>query len=363
MYKKILSNFNIEGDFIRTEPFGSGHINHTMLVVYKILGIRKKFILRKINSTVFPQPRLIVENTVNITEHIRKKLIEDKETDVLRKVMTLVKTKSNKYFHIDENENYWCLIIFIEQGYTVDIVENTSQAYQAAKAYGKFQNYLLDFNPSQCHVTIEDFHNLTTRLKSYKEAIINNPKNRIDKISKELSIAEDYFFIDEEFKKLCSRNLPVRITHNDTKINNVILSNESNEGLCVVDLDTVMPGIVLNDFGDMIRTFTSPALEDEEDFSKVNIRLEIFDAMAKGYLSELKGKLISNEIDNLVLGGKIIVYEQAIRFLTDYIQGDIYYKIKYKEHNLNRARNQFALLTRLFSKSSEMESIIIKYSK
>lgn len=360
--EQILKNFIITGNFIKAVPYGSGHINETLLVIFDDFGKQKKYILRKINSFVFKEPLLIIENTINVTNHIKQKLFELNEPDLERKVLLLKQSKNGNYHYKDDQNNYWCLFNFIDRAYTVDHVETENQAFEAAKTYGKFQKYLADFNTSKCHITIKNFHDLSQRLKLFEDTVKNDPLNRVKEIKDEIELTKKFKQLNNNYLDIDLINLPIRITHNDTKINNVMLNENSNEGLCVLDLDTVMPGIILNDFGDMVRTFTSPALEDEKHFSKVKMRLNIFDALVRGYLSELEGLLTENEISNLVLGSKIIVYEQAIRFLTDYIAGDVYYKIEYDFHNLNRARNQFALLESIEAQSEEMEKIVVKYS-
>lgn len=360
-FEEILNKFAVPGKFVDAKPYGSGHINDTILVRFDESGKYVKYILRKINSYVFKDPKRIIENTVNVTNHVRQKLVENVEVDLHKKVLTLIKSVKGDYFYIHNGE-YWCLLLYIEDAYTVDHVESREQAYEAAKAYGKFQKYLADYDTSKCYITIKDFHHLSNRIASFENAIKSDPKTRADNIRNEIKLAESFKYLDEEFKQLQNKNLPIRITHNDTKINNIMLHQETKEGICVIDLDTVMPGIILNDFGDMVRTFTSPALEDEKDFTKVTMRLPIFEALLEGYLFELNNYLTEDEINNLVLGTKIIVYEQAIRFLTDYLVGDVYYKVEYDSHNLNRAKNQFALLTSIEEQSAEMEKIIIKYS-
>lgn len=359
--ENILKNYNIDGKYINAENYGSGHINDTILVRYKKNEKINKYILRKINNFVFKEPKLIIENTVNVTDHIRKKLNKGGLLNSKEKVLTLIENNNGEPFYILEN-NYWCLFEFVENAYTVDNVDTEQQAYAAAKAYGKFQNYLSDFDVEKCHITIEGFHNLSNRIKYLEEVIQNDPKKRLKNVHKEIKQLESYYYIKTEFDKLEHKDLPIRITHNDTKINNIMLDTETNEGICVIDLDTVMPGIILNDFGDMVRTFTSPALEDEKDFSKVEMRLTIFKALVEGYLEVTFNFLTEDEINNLVLGSKIILLEQAIRFLADYLAGDVYYKIDYEEHNLNRAKNQFSLLASIESQSNEMEEIIKKFT-
>lgn len=359
--EKILTNFTNLGKFIDSNPYGSGHINDTLLVRFETNGNCDRYILRKINDYVFKEPEKIIENTLNVTNHIRQKLLEAKEQNINKKVLTLLKAIDGKHYY-QNGKDYWCLIHFIEGAYTVDHVDSAQQAYEAAKAYGKFQKYLYDFDTSNCHITIKDFHNLSKRIVAYNKILKHNPHNRAECAKEVIGIAEKFMFIEDEFETLLVKNLPNRITHNDTKINNIMLHKETDEGLCVVDLDTVMPGIILNDFGDMVRTFTSAASEDAKDFSKVKMRLPIFDALVKGYLGELNDFLLEDEIENLVLGSKIIVFEQAIRFLTDYLSGDVYYKVDYDLHNLNRAENQFKLLASLVEQSDKMEKIVRKYT-
>ncbi len=357
-YKNILSHFKINGEFVRAEQFGSGHINDTILAEYKINGQSLKYVLRKINKKVFPEPELIVENTILVTGQIKKKLIAEGEKDLNRKVLTLFETSNGKFYHLDETGEYWCLMNFIEDAYTVDEVETEKQAYEAARTYGKFQKYLSDFDAAECNITIKNFHDLEKRLIKFDEVLAKNPAQRAGEIQSVIEKVERFRYINNEFLKLRKENIPVRVTHNDTKINNVMLDSKTSEGLCVIDLDTVMPGIILNDFGDMVRTFTSPSAEDESDLSKVFVRMNIFSAMANGYLSELKNILTRSEVGYLPLGAKIIVYEQAVRFLTDYLEGDVYYKVKYEKHNLIRARNQFALLESIEKNFSGMQKII-----
>ncbi len=356
--KNIVNKFRVSGEFINAEPFGSGHINDTLLVELLSSGKTAKYILRKINGYVFQKPGLIVENTVMITNHIREKLRRAGEEDLKRKVLSLIETHDGKYSYIDEDGNYWCMMLFIDNAYTVDFVETGKQAYEAAKAFGKFQKYLSDFDVSKCHVTIENFHNLSNRLSKYDNALMKDTVNRASGIKKEIELVRKFRYIENGFQNLLTKNIPLRITHNDTKINNVMLDMNTGKGLCVIDLDTVMPGIILNDFGDMVRTFTSPVAEDESDTSKVFVRMDIYNELVNGYLNEVKVFLTEDEITNLALGSKIIVYEQAIRFLTDYIEGDVYYKTEYPAHNLVRAKNQFALLESIEQNYDEMQNIV-----
>ncbi|MEE9431766.1 MAG: phosphotransferase [Melioribacteraceae bacterium] len=363
MIEKIISNFRIYGDFIEAQPFGSGHINDTFLITFNQAGVKVKYILRKINKYVFKSPQIVVDNTANVIEHITKKLKAENVKEISNKVMQLVETKDSKFHYLDKNEDYWCSVFFIQNAYTVETVETKEQAYQAAKAFGCFQKYLIDAEVESYKDSIPNFHSLESRLIAYEKAIKENPVGRVELLQEEIKLANKYKSLSKKITELISNGeLPIRITHNDTKINNVMLNKETHKGECVIDLDTIMPGTILYDFGDMVRTSTSPVEEDEKDSSKVFMRIEIFEELVKGYLEELSEVLQEVEIENLIYGAKVIVYEQAIRFLTDYILNDIYYSTAYAEHNLVRARTQFTLLESIENQTVEMEKIVEKYS-
>ncbi len=362
MIKEIISNFKIYGDFITAKPFGNGHINDTYLVQFNQAGVEVKYILRKINKFVFKNPEAVVNNTVKVNNHIAKKLTELEIKDVSNRVMQLVESNKKNYHFEDENNDFWCVVLFIDNAYTVEKIENEEQAFRAAKAFGQFQNFLLDADASKYQDTIPNFHNLKGRLSDFDVALENDLVGRVKSTTKEIEIANGYKYLEEKITVMIENNeLPIRITHNDTKINNVMLNKETNLEQCVIDLDTVMPGTVLYDFGDMVRTFTSPVDEDEKDVSKVTMRIKIFEKLVQGYLTDLSSVLSKIEIDNLVYGAMVITYEQLIRFLTDYINGDVYYSTKYNDHNLVRTRTQIALLESIIEQKDEMEKIVSKY--
>lgn len=364
MIEQVIPNFKIYGDFISAKPFGNGHISDIFLVSFNQAGLITEYIFRKINKYVFKNPEIVVANTVNVINHITKKLKEAGDKDISNHVMKLVETKNSRYYYVDEQDNYWCSVLFIKGAYTVEYVETREQAYQVAKAFGRFQKYLIDADINKYKDSIPNFHNLESRLIAFNIAVNKNPVGRVDKVSKEIELVNFYRSLSKKITSLIRKSeLPIRITHNDAKTNNVMLNKETNQGQCVIDLDTVMPGTVLYDFGDLVRTSTSPVQEDEKDVSKVKMRLNIFEALVKGYLKELVEVLTEVEISNLVYGTKVIVYEQAVRFLTDYLMNNVYYKTNYSEHNLIRTRTQLALLESIDSQTDEMESIVKKYSE
>lgn len=364
MIEQIISNFRIYGDFIEAKPYGNGHINETFLVSVNHGGSIRKYILRKINKYVFKNPEIVVSNTVNVINHITEKLKEAGDRNISNHVMKLIEAKNSKYYFIDEQDDYWLVVHFISEAYTVEYIETYRQAYQAAKAFGHFQKLLIDADINKYKDSIPNFHNLVSRIKAFDIALKENRAGRVELAKKEIDSVNSYRTLSEKITSLLNNNeLPIRVTHNDTKINNVMLNKETNEGECVIDLDTVMPGTVLYDFGDMVRTSTSPVAEDEKDVSKVTMRLNIFEALVQGYLEELAEVLTEVEISNLIYGAKVIVYEQAIRFLTDYINNDIYYNTNYHEHNLIRTRTQLALLKSMDNQKDKMQKVVEKYSK
>lgn len=364
MCTDITNNFLIYGDFVKAESFGNGHINDTFLVTFNQAGLFVRYIIRRINKYVFKRPRIVIRNTINVIEHISKKLIEANETDISRKKITLIKSKTGDFYYKDKTGDYWCAVLFFENAYTIDYVETTRQAYMAAKEFGRFQKYLIDDDVKRYKPSITDFHNPLKRIKVLEDTIKKNSHGRVKYAKREIDQALSNKQLADKLNQLqCSEQFPLRITHNDTKINNVMFEKKTGSGLCVIDLDTVMPGTVIFDFGDMVRTFTSPVAEDEKDTSKVVMQINFFEAIVKGYLEELGSLLTRLELNNLVYGAKLIIYEQTIRFLTDYLTSDLYYNIDYSNHNLIRTRNQLVLLESVQSKEKQMDEIVNNYCK
>ena len=272
------------------------------------------------------------------------------------------KSADNKPFITDENEDYWRMYNYVENSVSYSVIEKEEQAFQAAKAFGKMQRLCLDLNTKDFFDPIPDFHDLSKRYLKFDKVLKLSTEERRKKAEKEILFVQDQRKISDLIAELTEKGvLPLRITHNDTKLNNVLLDAKTGEGICVIDLDTLMPGLVLYDFGDMARTFTSPVPEDEKDNSKVIFRKEVFSALSKGYLSELSEVLTKTEKEQLITGAKYMILIIGLRFLTDYLENDVYFKTAYNEHNLVRAKNQFALLEDLLRKEEELKKIISSY--
>lgn len=357
---KSTSNlFDIRGDFVHGYPYGSGHINDTYCIWVDQAGLRVRYILQRLNQNVFKQPIPLMENVKRVTDHALSRLLEIKHPEAHRRTLTLVPAKTGKPYAIDSEGNCWRIYPFIERARTYDQIETTVQSYEAAKAFGEFQKLTADLSGDPLFETIPDFHNTTKRLEALKTAIQSDPLGRVKEVQKEI----DWFLSREAdchlvVNYLASEELPLRVTHNDTKLNNVMLDDVTGEGICVIDLDTTMPGSAIYDFGDMIRTATSPAAEDEKDVSLVTMRMFMFEALVKGYLSSASSFLTPLEKDLLPFSGKLLTMECGIRFLTDYLSGDVYFKIHRPEHNIDRCRTQIALVESIEQQMDEMKAVI-----
>jgi thiamine kinase-like enzyme len=313
-------------------PFGTGHINDTYKFSVGKNGLNTSFILQKINTTIFQNPLAIMENIEKVAFHLSAQ-------NYPKRILKPLSTQTGSPCLKIESNAYWRVFPFFENTYTIDRVEEENQAFEAAKAFGEYLNYLKNLDLNSLKTTIPNFHNGMLRLKKFEKVLKSAPEDRIN-----LSLFEIHFIIEHQgiFKKINELNLPLRVTHNDTKINNVLFDKTNGKAAAIIDLDTLMPGIVLSDFGDMVRTFTNSADEDEADLTKVRMRKIILEALTEGFLSEMKD-LTTLEKDRLIDGAKWIILMQALRFLTDFLEGDIYYKTHYSNHNLVRAKNQIAL--------------------
>ena len=358
--KYIIEQFQTEGTIIDFSPYGTGHINDT----YKVVTGEKSssnYLLQRINHNVFKDVPGLMENIQRVTTHIRKKLSEIPGSNPDRETLSLIETVDGKTFYLDDTGNYYRMYLFIEDHNTYDIVKTAHQAYEAGRMFGKFQNFLSDLPGKPLNETIRDFHNIEFRLNELFSALAADKEKRSANVSNEIKFVENRM---DEMKILLDLSrkgeIPTRVTHNDTKFNNVLLDKNDN-GLCVIDLDTVMPGIIHYDFGDSIRTATNTGAEDEVNLEKVKMDIDLFEGYTRGYLKEMVS-LTNRELEYLPLAAKLLPYIIGIRFLTDYLKGDHYFKIKHREHNLQRAKTQFKLLNSMEKQYEKMIDIVSSIS-
>jgi hypothetical protein len=355
--KHIAENFNLDGKFIRSEPFGSGHINDTYCLTCEKAGNQLHYILQRINHEVFKNPPQMMENIRRVTNHIRRKM-QEQQNKLAPRQLVVINTKDGAEFFLDDHGKYWRIYNRIENAITYDTIESPELAYEAARMFGRFAAMLTDLPGPPVHETIPDFHNTPKRFKTFQEILQQNPCNRARDAGAEIDfVLENADICDVLLNHADKGEIPVRTTHNDTKINNVLLDEKTHKGVCVIDLDTVMPGLSLYDFGDMVRTATNPAEEDERDLSKVTMRMTIFEMLLKGFAEETHTFLTPAEKKNMVFAGKLITFEQMIRFLADHLAGDIYYKIHREGHNLDRCRTQMKMVQSIIEQQEAMNAL------
>lgn len=361
---RISDMFAIEGEFVKGSEIKSGHINTTYCATYKRCdGSLDQYILQKINSNVFKEPKAVMRNVEKVTRHIYWKVLRVRK-DASGQTLNLYPARGGRNYVDIPNDGIWRCYNYIAGTHTYDIVENTRQAYQAAYAFGSFQDLVSDMNPDDLVETIPDFHHTRSRYNKLMEVIKTDPMGRKASCEREIEfIKQREKDVDHLLNLHAQGNLPTRITHNDTKINNVMIDEETDQAVCVIDLDTVMPGLVLYDFGDMVRTATTPNAEDEEDLGKVAMRMPMFESIVEGYLDAAGSFLTKEEIDNLAFSGKLITLEIAIRFLTDYLEGDIYFKTHKPDHNLIRCKTQLRLVECIEEQLPEMEKFVQMVAK
>jgi hypothetical protein len=349
----VARQFEIPGDFLEAKPYGSGHINDTYRAFFDVGGVQEPSILQRINHNVFKNPVALMENIERVTSHLGARLAT--APDRCRRVLCLIPTRDGMNWHVDGEGNHWRAYRFIDKARTYDAATSTAQAFQAAKAFGQFQQQLADLPAPALHETIPDFHNTPKRFAALERAIAADGSGRAALAKPEIEFALAHGPIAGV---LLDANLPERVTHNDTKFNNVMLDDATGEGICVIDLDTVMPGLALYDFGDMVRTTTSPAQEDEQDLSKVVMQFPMFEALVRGYLSSAGGFLTREEKRYLAFSGKLITFEIGLRFLTDYLSGDTYFRVHREGHNLDRCRTQFKLVESIEEQEEAMNRLV-----
>ncbi|WP_323611607.1 aminoglycoside phosphotransferase family protein [Erysipelothrix enhydrae] len=337
---EIVKAFYLSGDVKEIVPFGNGHINDT----YRVVCTQGSYVLQRINHEIFLDPNGLIDNIEKVTKHIRQKVIK-RGGDPSREVLDLIPTIHDNYVFKSEMGDFWRAYNLIENSKSLERVENSEDFYRSGVAFGSFQKDLEDFPVESLNLTIQDFHNTPKRYEDFIKSIEINKSGRKHLVSEEIKFVLKYQdFVETLWNYYNQGLLPLKVTHNDTKLNNVLLDKDSNEVLCVVDLDTVMPGFSLDDFGDSIRFGASTALEDEKDLSKVHLSIPYYEAYVDGFITGADGSLSDLEIELFPEGAKMMTLECGLRFLKDYIDGDTYFKTNYPDHNLVRARTQFKLV-------------------
>ncbi len=350
------------GRLVSKTPYGNGHINDTFLVRCQTAdNTEKRYILQRMNHDIFKNPPQLMENMVHVTKYLRKKILSQ-GGDPDRETLNVLKTQGGADCYQDSGNNYWRVFSFIENSMCLEKVENAKDFYDSGAAFGNFQRMLADYPAETLHETIPNFHNTPSRLQDFQKAVRTGDKERAALAQREISFVLDRAREASVLTDLLSEGkLPLRVTHNDTKLNNILFDADTHKALCIIDLDTVMPGLSLYDFGDSIRFGANTGAEDETDLTKVGLDLGLFEAFTKGYLEGCKGSLTAKEIEMLPMGAKLMTYECGMRFLADFLTGDHYFKVHRVNHNLDRARTQFQLVADMETKWDEMTAIVQKY--
>lgn len=361
--EEIREHYDFEGDYTGFYPIHNGHINNTYVLEFDNGGSLKSYLLQQINTNVFANPEKLMENVVGVTEHLHKIIVENGGNPD-RETLNVIKTRDGKPFFISRDNRYWRCYNFITDAYTCQTIENPIVFYNSAVAFGNFQRLLADYPADSLHETIPNFHNTVSRYADLMAAVEKNAAGRLDSVKEEVQFAKEREKDTHVVVDLINEGkLPMRVTHNDTKLNNVMFDNQTDKGICVIDLDTVMPGSSLYDFGDSIRFGANHAAEDEKDLSLVYLDLNLFEQYCRGYLESAGESLTKTEIEYLPFSAKLMTFECGMRFLGDYLNGDTYFKIGYPEHNLDRCHTQFALVADIEKKFDEMKAIVARICK
>lgn len=359
--QEISKQFQIYGEIQHAETFKIGHINEAYSATYDQGGTRVRYIHQKINSHVFQNPPAVMKNLMRVTTHLRRKLELQEAADITRRSLILIPTRTGQSFYRNGSNEFWRTFVFVEGVQTFESVQTPEQAFQAGRAFGEFQSLLVDLPGGRLIETIPNFHNTRKRFSALQQAIHKDHYNRAREAKAQIDFAlARENLVDVILDAMTRGRIPERITHNDTKFNNVMLDVKTGEAMCVVDLDTVMPGCALYDFGDMVRTTTSPTLEDEKDLIKVSMNMPIFKKLAEGYFSSAGSFLTQAEKNLMAFAGKLITFEIGIRFLTDFLSGDTYFRIHRPGHNLDRCRTQFKLVESIEQQEKAMQKFVDK---
>lgn len=356
--EELVKKFNVNGEVIDVSYCDTGNINRTLIISIMENKEVKKYILQKINTTVFNEPYLLMKNIESVTNYCKNYLKEHNE-DFTRGTLSVIKTKNDSNIYRTEKDEYYRMYNFVDNARTYDNAKNSQMIYNVGKAFGRFVHMLDGYPIDGLYETIPNFHNTNVRYNDFITSIRKDPCNRVKNVQKEINfILERKDQLGIIVEQINCGNIPIRVTHNDTKINNVLIDIETNEAVCVIDLDTVMPGSALYDFGDAIRSGASLTVEDDTNLNNIGINLEYFESFTNAYLTETKEILTKTEIDYLAFSCILLTLELSMRFLTDYINGDTYFKCNYSNHNLDRCRNQIALAKDMEEKYTLMDSIV-----
>jgi hypothetical protein len=361
--KFVGEQFQVPGAWAYADPYGTGHINDTYLVIWESDAGRASTIQQRINHAIFKNPPELMDNILRVTAHLQQQLqgVSDRNTD--RETLRVIPTRDGQPYYQDANGNFWRMYEFVQNAQTVDVCTLPAQAYEAALAFGKFQACLADLPGGRLHETIPFFHHTPRRFAALEDAILTDPSRRAASARREIDFCMSHKPLAPAIVDLlASGRIPERIAHNDTKINNVMIDNRTGRGVCVIDLDTVMSGCALYDFGDMARTMPRTTPEDEQDLSKVTVDLAMFEALTRGYMEGARSFLTPAEIENLVIAGEVITFTIGIRFLTDYLLGDVYFKTHRPGHNLDRARVQFKMVASMEEQADTLNAVVRKYA-
>ncbi|MEO6875887.1 MAG: aminoglycoside phosphotransferase family protein [Opitutaceae bacterium] len=364
-FHAVLSAFPLAGRLVSAAPHGSGHINETYAATLAEGGLTRRYIFQKVNHRIFKDVPGLMDNIRRVTEHIAAKVRATAGDAAAKRLLTLVPAKDGRAFAQDPAGGYWRVYDFIEGAHTVDRVTTEAQARAVASAFGEFQAQLADLPGGRLFETIPNFHHTRSRFENLRRAVEENAARRMGEVAAEIEFAFSREADADVLLNLLARGeISERVTHNDTKINNVMLDDVTGQTVAVIDLDTIMPGLPLYDFGEMVRTSASSTFEDDPDADNMHVVLPPFQALVEGYLDSAVGKVLNaTERAHLGFAGKLMTYENGLRFLTDYLQGDTYYKIKHPRHNLDRCRTQFALVRSIEAAEGEMTRIIESESK
>ncbi len=360
----IVSHFNIEGCFVDASPWGSGHINDTYVVIMEdpceetATAVEVHYTLQRINHFVFKKPIELMQNAMAVSRHLAEK-IKEAGGDPNRNTLNFLSTIEGEPLHIDEDGNYWRMYRFIHQVRGYDRIERPEIAYECGKAFGQFQSNLADFDSKKLHYTIDHFNDPVYLLQKFEEVLKADSHERASLAKRQIALVRERAHEMTLLSRLReSGDLPLRVVHNDTKANNVLIDTITDKAVCVIDLDTIMPGIALNDFGDSIRTVTNMGEEDDPDLTCVGVDLVLFEAYTRGFLKYTKSFLTPLEVAHLAFAGKLYPFLIGLRFLTDFLDGDNYFKISHEHHNLQRCKAQFKLLTDMEENFEEMQLIV-----